>query len=110
MDYPVFLTEGEYQVIDIPQVADIKTIRSTCENGILEIVKASYNDQVWRNETILVMYTARSVINQRRVFDIRKFTLKCPLDFTSHLGFASICQVYPRVLLACAYRLLLGLI
>ena len=27
-----------YQVINIPQVADIKTIRSTYKNGILEIV------------------------------------------------------------------------
>ena len=28
----------KYQVIDIPSVADIKTIRSTYKNGILEIV------------------------------------------------------------------------
>ena len=33
-DYP----QRKYQVIDIPQVADIKTIRSTYKNGILEIV------------------------------------------------------------------------
>jgi HSP20 family protein len=30
--------ERKYQVIDIPRVADIKTIRSTYKNGILEIV------------------------------------------------------------------------
>jgi HSP20 family protein len=30
--------QRKYQVIDIPQVADIKTIRSTYKNGILEIV------------------------------------------------------------------------
>jgi HSP20 family protein len=30
--------QGKYQVIDIPRVADIKTIRSTYKNGILEIV------------------------------------------------------------------------
>jgi HSP20 family protein len=28
----------KYQVIEIPRVADIKTIRSTYKNGILEIV------------------------------------------------------------------------
>ncbi len=33
-DYP----QRKYQVIDIPRVADIKTIRSTYKNGILEIV------------------------------------------------------------------------
>ena len=33
-DYP----QRRYQVIDIPRVADIKTIRSTYKNGILEIV------------------------------------------------------------------------
>ena len=30
--------QRKYQVIDIPRVADIKTIRSTYKNGILEIV------------------------------------------------------------------------
>jgi HSP20 family molecular chaperone IbpA len=30
--------QRKYQVIDIPQVADIKPIRSTYKNGILEIV------------------------------------------------------------------------
>ena len=30
--------QTKYQVINIPQVADIKTIRSTYKNGILEIV------------------------------------------------------------------------
>jgi len=30
--------ERKYQVIDIPRIADIKTIRSTYKNGILEIV------------------------------------------------------------------------
>ena len=30
--------QRNYQVIDIPPVADIKTIRSTYKNGILEIV------------------------------------------------------------------------
>jgi HSP20 family protein len=30
--------QSKYQVIDIPRVADIKTIRSTFKNGILEIV------------------------------------------------------------------------
>ena len=30
--------ERKYQVIDIPRIADIKTIRATYKNGILEIV------------------------------------------------------------------------
>ena len=30
--------QTKYQVINIPQIADIKTIRSTYKNGILEIV------------------------------------------------------------------------
>jgi HSP20 family protein len=30
--------QRKYQVIDIPRVADINTIRSTFKNGILEIV------------------------------------------------------------------------
>ena len=30
--------QRKYQVIDLPRVADIKTIRATCKNGILEIV------------------------------------------------------------------------
>jgi|GEM_PF-3575545 len=30
--------QRKYQVINIPQVADIKTIRATYKNGILEIV------------------------------------------------------------------------
>jgi len=34
IDHP----QTKYQVINIPQVADIKTIRSTYKNGILEIV------------------------------------------------------------------------
>jgi HSP20 family molecular chaperone IbpA len=34
IDHP----QRKYQVIDIPRVADINTIRSTFKNGILEIV------------------------------------------------------------------------